>query len=203
MKLIQRPIIITGPSGVGKGTVVKEILKKNEKFCVSISATTRNPRIGEIDSKDYYFLTKGKFKEMIDKDLFIEWAKFTDNYYGTPVSSIKEKIEKGFKVILEIEVKGATQVKEKYPNALLIFLMPPSKEELERRIRSRGTDDEKSISKRLKRADFEISSSSKFDYVIINNSIEQTVEKILDLVLKEKIWLINSLDGKVDQGKIY
>ena len=187
MKLIQRPIIITGPSGVGKGTVVKEILKKNEKFCVSISATTRNPRIGEIDSKDYYFLTKGKFKEMIDKDLFIEWAKFTDNYYGTPVSSIKEKIEKGFKVILEIEVKGATQVKEKYPNALLIFLMPPSKEELERRIRSRGTDDEKSISKRLKRADFEISSSSKFDYVIINNSIEQTVKKILDLVLKEKI----------------
>ena len=203
MKLIQRPIIITGPSGVGKGTVVKEILKKNEKFCVSISATTRNPRIGEIDSKDYYFLTKGKFKEMIDKDLFIEWAKFTDNYYGTPVSSIKEKIEKGFKVILEIEVKGATQVKEKYPNALLIFLMPPSKEELERRIRSRGTDDEKSISKRLKRADFEISSSSKFDYVIINNSIEQTVKKILDLVLKEKIWLINSLDEKVDQGKIY
>jgi len=187
MKLIQRPIIITGPSGVGKGTVIKEILKKNEKFCVSVSATTRNPRIGEIDSKDYYFLNKLKFKEMIDKGLFIEWAKFADNYYGTPIASVKEKSEKGFKVILEIEVEGATQVKDKYPNALLIFLMPPSKEELERRIRSRGTDNEISISKRLERANFEISSSSKFDYVITNNLIEDTVKKILELVAKEEI----------------
>ena len=178
----QKLIIITGPSGVGKGSIVKELLERNKIFWVSISATTRKPREGEIDGIHYYFLSKEKFKQMIDDELFLEWAKFADNFYGTPINSIKSKIKSGFKVILEIEVEGANQVKRKFPNSLSVFLLPPDKEELERRIRNRGTDDEDSISKRLKRAEFEINSSKYFDYVLTNKSIPETVDKLLKII---------------------
>ncbi len=175
-------IIITGPSGVGKGTVLKELLKKDNKLWVSVSATTRNPREGELEGKHYYFLTKEKFKKMIADNLFIEWAKFADNYYGTPLKSIKEKIKDGNQVLLEIEVKGAFQIMEKFPDSLSLFILPPSIKELERRIRRRGTDNAESISRRLERAEFEISCSNKFDYVLTNNSVEETVENIFRLI---------------------
>ena len=182
MKNTKKLIIITGPSGVGKGTVVKDILTRDKNIWLSISATTRDPRKGEKDGKDYYFLSKKVFKQMIEDEMFLEWAEFAGNYYGTPLDSIREKFDNGFKVILEIEVAGAKQVREKYKDALSIFLLPPDKEELEKRIRNRGTDNEASIIKRLKRADFEMNSSKEFDYVLKNYDLNETVTKILNII---------------------
>ena len=124
MKNQKKLIILTGPSGVGKGTVVKEILDKEKNFWLSISATTREPREGEKNGENYYFLNQEKFKEMIDQNLFLEWAKFAGNYYGTPLSSVNEKIKKGFTVLLEIEVEGARQIKNKFPNSCLLYTSP-------------------------------------------------------------------------------
>ena len=157
MKNLKKLIIITGPSGVGKGTVVKELLNRNKDIWLSISATTRNPRMGEKDGENYYFMREERFKDMIDKKEFLEWAQFAGNYYGTPLSTVNEKIEKGFIVLLEIEVEGAKQIKEKFPESLSIFLLPPSKTELEKRIRNRGTEKEEAIDRRLSRADYELS----------------------------------------------
>jgi len=182
MKKPKKLIIITGPSGVGKGTVVKNILKKDKDIWLSISATTRKPRDGEENGKDYYFLTTKKFKEMINNEMFLEWAEFAGNYYGTPINIIKEKINNGYKVILEIEVEGACQVREKFSETTSIFLLPPDKKELEKRIRNRGTDSEKSILKRLKRADFEMTSLKDFDYVLKNYEIDKTAEEILKII---------------------
>ena len=175
-------IIITGPSGVGKGTIVKTILQRDKNIWLSISATTRKPRKGEEDGKDYYFLTTKKFKEMINNEMFLEWAEFAGNYYGTPINKINEKIKYGSKVILEIEVEGACQVREKFPETIAIFLLPPNKQELEKRIRNRGTDNEESILQRLERADFEMSSSKDFDYVLKNYEIDKTADEILKII---------------------
>ena len=182
MKNSKRLTIITGPSGVGKGTVVKNILKKDKNIWLSISATTREPRKGEENGRDYYFLTTKNFKEMIENEMFLEWAEFAGNYYGTPINDIKEKIKNGYKVILEIEVEGACQVREKFPDINSIFLLPPNKKELEKRIRNRGTENEKSIIQRLERADFEISSSKDFDYVLKNYEIDTTADEILKII---------------------
>jgi len=182
MKNSKRLTIITGPSGVGKGTVVKNILKKDKNIWLSISATTREPRKGEENGRDYYFLTTKNFKEMIENEMFLEWAEFAGNYYGTPINKIKEKIKNGYKVILEIEVEGACQVREKFPDINSIFLLPPNKKELEKRIRNRGTENEKSIIQRLERADFEISSSKDFDYVLKNYEIDKTADEILKII---------------------
>ena len=182
MKNPKKLIIITGPSGVGKGTVVKALLKRDTNIWLSISATTRKPRKGEKDGKDYYFLTTKKFKEMINNEMFLEWAEFAGNYYGTPINKINEKIKYGSKVILEIEVEGACQVREKFPETISIFLLPPNKQELEKRIRNRGTDNEKSILRRLERADFEMSSSKDFDYILKNYEIDKTAYEILKII---------------------
>ena len=182
MKNQKKLIILTGPSGVGKGTVVKEILGKEKKFWLSISATTRKPRKGEKDGENYYFLNQEKFKEMIEQNLFLEWAQFAGNYYGTPVSSVNEKIKKGFIVLLEIEVEGARQIKNKFPNSVSIFLLPPNKEELERRIRNRGTEKEEAITKRLLRANYEISASNEFDFELTNHDVIETAKRIIKLI---------------------
>ncbi len=182
MKNQKKLIILTGPSGVGKGTVIKEILGKDKNIWLSISATTREPREGEKEGENYYFLNQKKFKEMIKQNLFLEWAQFAGNYYGTPLSSVNEKINNGFTVLLEIEVEGAKQIKEKFPNALSIFLLPPDKEELERRIRNRGTEKEEAIKKRLLRANYEISTSNQFDFALINQNVDETAKKILKLI---------------------
>ena len=182
MKNLKKLIIITGPSGVGKGTVVKELLDRNKDIWLSISATTRNPRIGEKDGENYYFISDERFKDMIDKKEFLEWAQFAGNYYGTPLSTVNEKIEKGFIVLLEIEVEGAKQIKEKFPEALSIFLLPPSKEELEKRIRNRGTEKEEAIDRRLSRANYEIASSDAFDYVLTNHDVDETVKGVFKII---------------------
>ena len=182
MKNQKKLIILTGPSGVGKGSVVKKILDKDKNIWLSISATTREPREGEKEGENYYFLNQQKFKEMIEKKLFLEWAQFAGNYYGTPLSSVNEKIKRGFTVILEIEVEGAKQIKEKFPNSMSIFLLPPDKEELERRIRKRGTEKEEAIKKRLSRANYEISLSNEFDFALTNHNVDETAKKIIKLI---------------------
>ena len=182
MKNLKNLIIITGPSGVGKGTIVKEILDKDRDIWLSISATTRNPRIGEKHGENYYFMSDERFKDMIEKKEFLEWAQFAGNYYGTPLSTVNEKIEKGFIVLLEIEVDGAKQIKEKFPKALSIFLLPPSMEELEKRIRIRGTEKEEAINRRLSRAKYEIASSDKFDFVLTNYDVDETVKNFFKLI---------------------
>tara|TARA_B100001109_G_C18831983_1_gene460037 strand:+ start:981 stop:1535 length:555 start_codon:yes stop_codon:yes gene_type:complete len=182
MKNFKKLIILTGPSGVGKGTVIKNILEKDKNIWLSISATTRKPRKGEKEGESYFFLNESKFKEMIDKNLFLEWAQFAGNYYGTPLLSIKEKIDEGFKVLLEIEVEGAKQIKEKFPESLSIFLLPPNKLELERRIRGRGTEKEEEIKKRLSRANYEIAASDKFDFALTNKDIEETSKRIIKIM---------------------
>ena len=182
MKNQKKLIILTGPSGVGKGTVVKQIISKEKKFWLSISATTREPREGEKDGENYYFLNQEKFKEMIEQNLFLECAQFAGNYYGTPLSSVNEQIQKGFTVLLEIEVEGARQIKNKFPNSRSIFLLPPDKEELERRIRNRGTEKEDAIKKRLSRANYEISVSNEFDFSLTNHNVDETAKKIIKLI---------------------
>ncbi len=182
MKIQKKLFILTGPSGVGKGTVVKEILSKDKNIWLSISATTRKPREGEKEGENYYFLNEEKFKEMIQQNLFLEWAQFAGNYYGTPLSSVNEKIKEGFTVLLEIEVEGAKQIKEKFPNSLSIFLLPPNIAELERRIRNRGTEKEEAIEKRLSRANYEISVSNQFDFALTNHNVDETAKKIIKLI---------------------
>jgi len=182
MKNLKKLIILTGPSGVGKGTVVKEILDKDKNICLSVSATTRIPREGEKEGENYYFLSEENFKEMINKNLFLEWAKFAGNYYGTPLSFVKDKIEDGFIVLLEIEVEGAKQIKDKFPDSLSIFILPPSKEELERRIRNRGTEKEEAINRRLSRSTYEIASSDEFDFKVTNRDVDETAERIIKII---------------------
>jgi len=182
MKNQKKLLILTGPSGVGKGTDVIEILGKEKNFWLSISATTREPREGETDGENYYFLNQEKFKEMIELNLFLEWAQFAGNYYGTPLSSVNEQIKKGFTVLLDIEVEGARQIKNKFPNALSIFLLPPNKKELERRIRNRGTEKEEAIKKRLSRANYEISVSKEFDFALTKHNVDETAKKIIKLI---------------------
>ncbi len=182
MKNLKKLIILTGPSGVGKGTVVKEILEKDKSICLSVSATTRSPRKGEKEGENYFFLSEENFKKMINKNLFLEWAEFAGNYYGTPLSFVKDKIEEGFIVLLEIEVEGAKQIKDKFPDSLSIFILPPTKEELERRIRNRGTEKEEAINRRLSRSTYEIASSDEFDFKLTNRDVDETAERIIKII---------------------
>ena len=174
--------VLTGPSGVGKGTIVRKILQSHSEVWLSISATTRQPRCGEIDGEHYYFLEKKNFQEIINKDGFLEWASFSNNFYGTPKKIVKEKIEKGKNVLLEIELEGARQIRKSFPEALQIFLAPPNISELEKRIRGRGTESEKSIRDRLAIANNEINAKKEFDAVVINDDIEKAFKEIEDLM---------------------
>jgi len=176
--------VLTGPSGVGKGTIVRKILDKHSDIWLSISATTRQPRAGETDGQHYFFLDKKEFQKIIENEGFLEWASFSNNFYGTPKKTVKEKIEEGNDVLLEIELEGARQIRKSYPEALQIFLAPPDLAELEKRIRGRGTESEESIRNRLEIADKEISASKEFDAVVINEDINQAfreIEILMDL----------------------
>lgn len=179
-------IILSGPSGSGKGTIVKELLKKDH-FVVSISATTRGPRIGEENGVHYFFKTKEEFKNMIDKEELLEYASFCDNYYGTPKSFINHTVKEGKDILLEIEVQGAMQVKSVYPDALFIFIMPPSLAELESRLVGRNTETQEVIQKRLNRAVEELGLYKEYDYIVINNTVEQAAEAIERIVHAEKL----------------
>ncbi len=171
-------VVITGPSGVGKGTIVKSLRQRHPHLFLSISATTRQPRQGEINGQDYYFLTVEEFKDMIDKSELLEWAEYADNYYGTPKKPVMEKINAGESIILEIEVVGATDISRNFPSACKIFVLPPSLSVLESRLRGRGNDLEGAIVKRLAKAKEEIAVSDEFDYQIVNDDLEKAIEEI-------------------------
>ena len=174
--------VITGPSGVGKGTIVRKILDSHSNVWLSISATTRKPRTGEIEGEHYFFLDKKNFQEIIDNEGFLEWAEFSDNFYGTPKKIVEEKIEKGSNVLLEIELEGARQIRKSFPEAFQIFLAPPNLSELEKRIRGRGTETEEAIKDRLAIAKKELIAKKEFDAVVVNENIEKAFKEIESLM---------------------
>ena len=177
-----RLTVITGPSGVGKGSLVKELLQRHQEIWLSISATTRPPRNGEIDGKHYFFLNQETFSKIQNSAGLLEWAEFAGNKYGTPLKPVQEKIKEGKQVLLEIELEGARQVKRNFPNSFHIFLAPPSLEELEKRIRGRATEEEDSILKRLNRAKEELKAQKEFDAVIINNDLIKAVKEVEEIM---------------------
>ena len=179
-------VVYSGFSGVGKGTIMKEMLKREESFRLSVSATTRAPRPGEVDGREYYFITKEKFLKMIDNDEFLEYAQYADNYYGTPQKAVEDMLNEGYNVFLEIEVQGGVQIMEKCPDCLSIFIVPPSLEVLEQRLRGRGTETEEIIEKRMKTALVEQGYTSQYDFVVENDIVEKTVDDIINIVKTEK-----------------
>ncbi len=186
-------IVISGFSGVGKGTVVKKLVEQYE-YSLSISATTRTPREGEVDGKDYYFKTKSDFENLIDYNGFIEWAQYVENYYGTPRAFVEKEISEGRNVILEIEVQGAMNIKEQYPDAVLIFLTAPSGESLRARLVNRGTEESKVIAKRLKRAYEETEDMEKYDYLVINDDLDNCVATVNSIIIAESCKTENNMN---------
>jgi guanylate kinase len=177
--------VLSGPSGVGKGTVCKSLRQQESRLKYSISMTTRSPREGEEHGVHYFFSTKEKFKQMIEEKKLLEWAEYVGNYYGTPIDYVQETLDKGDDVILEIEVQGAMQVRENYPEAIFIFLMPPSLSELRNRIVGRGTETEDLINNRLSVAKDEIEMMSHYDYVVENDEVELAIERIKAISIAE------------------
>ncbi len=176
--------VISGASGVGKSTVLKTVMAGREDLRFSVSATTRKPRPGEIEGESYYFVSKEQFLDMISQNAFLEYDAHMDNYYGTPEKQLEEKLVGG-SVILDIEPNGAFSVLKKRPDAVLIFIAPPSVEELERRLRSRGDTSEEQIQLRLDRAKWEMDQSKRYDYVVVNDQVETCADKILKIIAEK------------------
>lgn len=179
-------IVISGPSGAGKGTICKALIEKNPEIQVSTSCTTRSPRVGEIDGVNYYFITKQEFKDRIEKDDFIEYAEVYGNYYGTPKSNVEKLLEEGKDVILEIDIQGALKVKENFDDGTFIFILPPSMEELKQRIIKRGSETPESLMTRFKSAYQELNFISKYNYAVVNDTVETAVSKVEAILAAEK-----------------
>ena len=177
--------VISGSSGVGKGTVLKGFLERNPDFMLSISCTTRSPRVGEQDGINYFFITKDEFKDCIKHEKFLEWAEFAGNFYGTKKKYIKQCLADGKNIILEIETNGAMQVKKQMPEAVLIFICPPSYEILENRLRGRHTEDEETIKKRLDEVKKELKMAENFDYRIVNDDLNTAIESLEKVIFGE------------------
>ncbi len=175
-------VVVSGFSGAGKGTLMKELLHRYDNYALSVSATTRNPREGEEHGREYFFLTDGEFEKLIEEDQLIEYARYVNHYYGTPKEYVLEQMEAGKDVILEIEIQGALKVKEKFPDTLLLFVTPPSAEELRRRLINRGTETMEVIEARLKRAGEEAESMDGYDYLLVNDKLEDCVEDMHRLI---------------------
>lgn len=175
-------IVISGSSGVGKGTVIEGFLKKNPSYSLSISYTTRKKREGEKDGVNYFYISEEEFLESIKNDDFLEWAKFSGNYYGTKKTFVQKQLNENKNLILEIDTQGALQIKDKMPQAILIFIAPPSYQDLELRLRKRNTESEDAILKRLNFVKLEIQNSEKFDYRIVNDKLEETINELERLI---------------------
>lgn len=180
--MMKKFFVISGSSGVGKGTVIKEFLKKHPDFRLSISCTTRGKRDGEEHGINYFFLTNEEFKTSIDNNEFLEWAEFSGNFYGTKKTFVEKCLDNNENLILEIDTKGALNVKSIMPNAILIFIAPPSLEELESRLRGRNTETEEAIQKRLASIKLEIENSKQFDYTIVNDEVDNAVKALEDIL---------------------
>ncbi len=178
-------VVVSGFSGAGKGTVMKRLLEKYDDYALSISVTTRNPRPGEEDGREYFFRKREEFEKLIEEDALIEYAQYVENYYGTPRSYVEEQLQAGRNVILEIEIQGAMKVKEKIPEALLVFVTPPTVEELERRLKGRGTETAEVIADRLSRASEEAEGMSQYDYILVNDTVEECVDHLHQIIVSE------------------
>jgi guanylate kinase len=173
-----RLIVLTGPSGVGKGTLMQVLLKRHPELYYSVSVTTRSPRPGEVNGQNYYFISRNKFEQLVAEGEFLEWAEFAGNYYGTPREAVLNQVRAGQLVVLEIELEGARQIRASFPSALSIFILPPSLNELEKRIRGRAQDSEEAIARRLCRAEAEIQAANEFDVQIVNDDLENALSAI-------------------------
>ena len=171
-------IVLTGPSGVGKGTLLRSLIQRHPELYLSVSVTTRSPRPGEIDGKNYYFVSRSTFERMVANGELLEWAEFAGNFYGTPRQAVEEQIRDGRRVILEIELQGARQIRKNFLDALQLFILPPSLLELEYRIRSRAQDSEDAIAQRLQRARTEIDAADEFDICIVNDDFAKALDRI-------------------------
>ena len=178
-------VVVSGPSGAGKGTICQALLEKTP-LAYSVSATTRKPRAGEVDGESYYFLSVEAFEEMIEKDELLEWAKVYDNYYGTPLKKVEEKLAAGEDILLEIDTQGAMKVREKFPEGVYIFILPPSLAELERRIRGRDTETEDVLQKRLAAAIDEIEAGKCYKYVVTNDEVDGAVDSVCAILAAER-----------------
>lgn len=190
-------IIISGFSGAGKGTIVKELLRNSSDFSLSVSATTRAPRMGEIDGDSYYFVERNEFEQMIAQDQLVEWAVYCDNYYGTPKKYVEEKLLLGQDVILEIEMQGAIQVKKKFPESLLVFVTAPTAIDIKKRLIGRGTEDMPTIMKRLNKSYDEIEAIDDYDYIVVNDGLQESVRDIHAIILAEHERVVRNKDVKI------
>lgn len=180
-------VVLSGPSGAGKDTVLSSLLARNNNIKISTSATTRKPRDGEVEGVDYYFMSKSEFAQLISKNGMLEHAEYCGNYYGTPYAQVEKWLSKGKDVILEIEVNGGAQVMKKCPDAISIFIVPPSLKELEMRLRNRATESDDVIDKRLNIAKEEIKSAYEYNYIVVNDNVEQCADDICNIIVSEKM----------------
>ena len=194
-------VVVSGPSGAGKGTICQALLEKTA-LAYSVSATTRQPRAGEVDGESYYFISVEAFEEMIEKDELLEWARVYDNYYGTPLKKVEEKLAAGEDILLEIDTQGAMKVREKFPEGVYIFILPPSLAELERRIRGRDTETEEVLKKRLAAAIDEIEVGRLYKYVVMNDKVEDAIDAICAVLAAEKRLVTRNEELFDEMGKV-
>ena len=191
-------VVVSGFAGTGKGTVMKELLDRYDSYALSISATTRNPRPGEVDGREYFFKTKEEFEQMIERDEFVEHACYVGNYYGTPKKYVQEQLAAGKDVILEIEIQGALNIKSQFPDALLLFIAPPSADVLKARLVGRGTETEEVIEQRLARAVEESKGIENYDYLVVNDDLDECVENVHQMI-QSAGWKMSRREADVEE----